>query len=165
MSRGTKILLWSLGGCMTVAILVVVAALVVGGIAFSRTFNLRLAGVSAPADFPVYPGARQSAAFGVAARGSSRGAENLVQWQVQAPYDKVASWYRNHLDEADWEVVDEPLPGQLVIRRRSTGAVARVRVQGQLVQTLVQLVMTDDQPLAPGVHPAAGQVPDPGLSP
>ena len=164
MSRGTKVLLWSLGGCAMVAVLVVVGSMVAAGIFFTHNFNLRTSGVAAPLDFPVYPGAQETAAMGFSSKQRPEAAANLVQWQVKVGGGKVAPWYREHLNEGDWEVLDEARPGYIVFRRRSTGAEATLQVQDQFVQTVIQLLMTDDQPLGPGAHPAPRGSTPPALS-
>lgn len=154
MGRGTRRLLWGLGGCSVLAVLLVVAAIVVGGIAFSRTFNLQVGHTSAPADFPVYPGAGLTTGIRMGARdGLSRHSVMLVQWQAPDGGDRVSAWYATHLNQGDWEVVDR-VGSRFNFRRRSTGATAALQVQGQLNNSVVQLAMTGDQPLEPGARPA-----------
>jgi len=153
MKRGTKVLLWSLGGCSIVAVLLVIAAVVVGGVAFSRAFNLHVGHTVAPGDFPVYPGAKVSPGIQMGARnGGARESVTLVQWQAPDGGDRVAAWYGQHLNQGDWAVIEQS-GSRFQFRRRSTGARALLQVQGQLSSSIVQLEMTGDQPLAAGATP------------
>jgi hypothetical protein len=154
MGRGTRVLLWGLGTCSVVAILLIVGSLVFGGIAFSRMFNLQLGGTTAPRDFPVYPAARLSTGIKMGAKNGGAGQSiTLVQWQVRADASTVRAWYAERLNQGDWEVVDDT--GRAInFRRRSTGAVAILQVTGQLGTSIIQLEMTGDQPLEPGAAPA-----------
>lgn len=164
MSRGTKWLIGCLvGGCGGVLLLLVLG-LVVGGIVASRFVSFQ-AGASHPADLPVYPGARQQAAFTLKPRrGDQDSAVTLVQWQVVARGDKVTHWYRDHLNQGDWEVVREDSAG-ITFRRRSTGARALLQISDQFTQTLVQLAVSGNQPLERGAHPVLTDSPQPGTSP
>jgi hypothetical protein len=164
MSRGTKWLVGCLvGGCGGVLLLVVLG-LVVGGIMASRFVSFQ-AGASLPADFPVYPGARQQTAFTIKPKsGAQTSAVTLVQWQVVARGDRVTPWYRDHLNRGDWEVVMEDAAG-ITFRRRSTGARALLQIRDQLTQTLVQLATSGDQPLQRGAHPVPSDSPLPQISP
>ena len=154
MSRGTKVLLWSVGGCGVVLLLAVVGSVIFGAIVASRTIDFHL-GSTAPADFPVYPGAREQTGVSVGAKNGSGTTVSLVQWSAGARADIVLNWYKQHLDEGDWALDDETL-GRIHFHRRSTGATAEVQVRGQVTQTLVQLVTTGDQSLDPGASPASG---------
>jgi hypothetical protein len=164
MSRGTKWLIGCLVGGCGGALLLMVLAVVVGGIMASRFVSFQ-AGASLPADFPVYPGARQQTAFTLKPRsGDPASAVTLVQWQVVARGDKVAAWYRDHLNQGDWEVVREDSTG-ITLRRHSTGARALLQIRDQFTQTLVQLATSGDQPLRRGAHPAPSDSPLPEISP
>lgn len=161
MGRGPRVLLWSLGGCSLVAILLLVGAVVVGGLAFTRAFNLQVGHTSAPGDFPVYPGAKVSTGIKMGARdGLASHSITLVQWQAPDGGDRVTAWYLAHLNQGDWELIDHVGP-RLHFRRRSTGATALLQVQGQLTTSAVQLEMTGDQPLGPGARPATTNPPVP----
>lgn len=157
LGRGTKIALWSCGGCALVVALLVVGALVFGGVAFSRMFNLQVGNVKAPGDFPVYPGAHVTTSFKMDAKNSSGASVALVQWQSDVDSGKVGAWYREHLNQGDWELVsDSPraaAPGAIVFRRRSTGSEGVLMVQGQLTRSVIQLEMRGDQPLERGAAP------------
>lgn len=164
MSRATKWLVGCLvGGCGGVLLLMVLG-LVVGGIVASRFVSFQ-PGATRPADFPVYPGARQQAAFTIKPRSGDPGlAVTLVQWQVVGGGQKVIPWYRDHLNQGDWEVVKEDSAG-ITFRRRSTGARALLQIRDQFTQTLVQLTMSGDQSLERAAHPVLTDSPQPGISP
>ena len=161
MKRGTKVLLWSLGGCSIVAVVLVVAAVVFGGLAFSRAFNLQVGRTVAPGDFPVYPGAKLSPGIRMGARdGGASQSVTLVQWSAPDGGDRVLAWYGQHLNQGDWAVIDRS-GSRVHFRRRSTGSTALLQVQGQLSSSVVQLEMTGDQPLAPGATPLSADSPPP----
>ena len=161
MGRGTRVLLWSLGGCSVVAILLIVGAMVAGGLALTRAFNLQMGHISAPGDFPVYPGAKTSTGIKMGAKDGLAGhSVSLVQWQAPDGGDKVSAWYEKHLNQGDWEVIDHA-GSRFHFRRRSTGATALVQVQGELTNSIIQLEMTGDQPLAPGATPVSTDSPNP----
>ena len=165
MAKATRVLLWSLGGCGVLAVLLIAGSVVFGAVVASRTFNFHIGDTAAPADFPVFPGSRLQTGVTMGAR--KQGAQytfSLVQWSVPARGTTVISWYREHLDQGDWAVEVETA-GRISFHRRSTGAAARLLVRDQVAQTLVQLEMTGDQPLAPGAHPGVTNAPSPNFSP
>ena len=155
MSRGTRVLLWSLGGCGVLLVLAIVGGAIFGAVVASRMFNFHVGDVSAPADFPVYPGAVQQTGVTMGSKNPNAPfTVSLVQWTVPARGDKATAWYREHLDAGDW-ALDGETNGRISFHRRSTGAVAHLQLRDEVTQTLAQLEMTGDQPLAPGAHPAA----------
>ncbi|HEY8741296.1 MAG TPA: hypothetical protein VIN56_11960, partial [Candidatus Dormibacteraeota bacterium] len=163
MSRGTKWLVGCLAGGCALTLVVLIGAFLIGGLAFSRNFSLQ-GGARVPSDFPVYPGAKQQAGFTVKSKDGNPGrAISLVQWQVAARGGPVNTWYRDQLNRGDWEILrtDDAL-GRLTFRRRSTGAVDTLQIRDQLAQTLVQLLVSGDQPLERGAHPAPTDVPASG---
>ena len=161
MPGSTRVLLWSLGGCGVLVVLLVAGSLVFGAVVASRMFNLHIGDIAAPADFPVYPGSRMQTGVSMGTRGrSAHHTISLVQWSVPARGTTVVAWYRQHLDEGDWAVETETAGG-ISFHRRSTGAAAQLQVHDQVAQTLVQLEMTGDQPLAPGAHPDGTNAPSP----
>lgn len=161
---GTRWLIGCLvGGCGGVLLLTVLG-LVVGGIVASRFVSFQ-PGANPPPDFPVYPGARQQAAFTLKPKSGDQGlAVTLVQWQILGSGQRVTPWYRDHLNQGDWEVVKEDSAG-ITFRRRSTGARALLQIHDQFTQTLVQLTVSGDQPLQRGAHPTLSDSPQPGISP
>ncbi|MGI8609218.1 MAG: hypothetical protein ACR2MY_08345 [Candidatus Dormibacteria bacterium] len=164
MSRGTKVALWSLGGCGVLVLLLVIGSLVFGAIVATRTFNIHLDS-RAPADFPVYPGSQLQTGVSLGAKNhGAAGSFSLVQWSVAANTDMVMTWYKEHLDQGDWAYGGEE-SGVISFHRRSTGAVAHLVVRNQVTQTLVQLEVAGEQPLDAGAHPATTDVPSPDASP
>ena len=158
MSRGTRILLWSLGGCAGVGLVLLVGAMVFAAMVGTRMFNFHL-DASAPADFPVYAGARQTTGMSMGSKDRANGMTvSLVQWDVPARPDIVTTWYKSHLNDGDWQVDGDDSPG-ITFHRRSTGAVATLMIRGSLSSTLVQLEMTGGQPLGAGAHRANMEVP------
>jgi hypothetical protein len=138
-----------------ITVLLVVGALIFGGVMFQRMFNMQLGNVKAPSDFPVYPGAVAQPGMSMGVKGGrSTVTVRLAQWQAPDGADKVAPWYEQHLNQGDWEVTDH-VASQIHIRRRSTGARAILQVTGQLTRSVVQLEMTGDQPLDAGATPVA----------
>ena len=161
MGRGTKVLLWSLGGCGIITVLLVVGAVIFGGVMINRMFNLQVGNVAAPHDFPVYPGAQSQAGMKMGAKnGTPSQSITLVQWQAPDGGDKVSAWYGQHLNQGDWEITDH-IASQIHFRRRSTGAKAILQVTGQLTRSVVQLEMTGDQPLDAGATPVGTDTPAP----
>ncbi|MFN2465304.1 MAG: hypothetical protein ABR598_03455 [Candidatus Dormibacteria bacterium] len=159
-SRGTKWLVGCLVGGCGVVVLLILLVTVVGGVALLRNFSLS-AQAPIPTDFPVYPGAQQQAGFAMKSRDGTPGqGVALVQWRVVGRGSAVKAWYQDQLNRGDWEVVTgDAGVGRFTFRRRSTGARATLLVQDQLAQTIIQLGMTDDQPLARGAHPLARETP------
>jgi hypothetical protein len=159
MSRGTKWLIGCLvGGCATIVVLGIIGV-VAGGLIASRFVDLS-AGAKLPGDFPVYPGARQQTAITVKAKdGDPTHSVTLIQWRIAGGGSKVRTWYRDHLNQGDWEIVSEG-PAGTRFRRKSTGAEDLLLVRDQLAQTIVQLEVTGDQPLERGAHPVLSPVPE-----
>jgi hypothetical protein len=152
MSRGTKIALWSFGGCALLVTLLIVGSVVFTLVFASRAFNLSVGKTNAPADFPVYPGSRIQTGISMGAKDKGQNSIRLVQWSVPASGDTVTTWYVRELDKGDW-AIDDHQAGAIDFHRRSTGAVAHLQVQGELAQSVVQLEMTGDQPLERGASP------------
>ncbi|HXA42843.1 MAG TPA: hypothetical protein VNV65_08040 [Candidatus Solibacter sp.] len=147
--RGTKIFIGCLVGGAIIFVLVLGGALVAGGIFFANNFKVGSA-VQVPSDFPIYPHARQNAAFTIGARDHDPAhSVSLVQWDAPARPGPVSDFYAAHLNIGDWEVLDQNSL-RIVFRRRSTGNVGTVTLRDQLIHTLIQLQMTGNQPLDPG---------------
>jgi hypothetical protein len=68
----------------------------------SQAMGLRVSG-SAPADFPVYPGAVQRSAVSMSPQGAHT-AITQIQWATTASPDKVREYYMTRLDQGDWEI-------------------------------------------------------------
>jgi hypothetical protein len=163
-STGTKWLIGCLLGGCGVIVLLFVALFVIGGVALLQNFSLST-NASVPSDFPVYPHAVKQAGFSMKARKDGQGL-TLIQWRAAGRGGQITAWYKDQLSRGDWEVLgsDDTL-GRITFRRRSSGSQAVLQVRDQIAQTIIQLQMTDDQPLAQGAHPTSTEAPNPDVSP
>jgi hypothetical protein len=165
-STGTKWLIGCLLGGCGVVVLVFVALFVIGGVALLQNFSVST-NASVPSDFPVYPRAVKQAGFSMKARNGAAGqGVTLIQWRAAGRGGPITAWYKDQLNRGDWVVAgsDDAL-GRITFRRRSSGAQAILQVRDQLAQTVIQLEMTEDQPLAQGAHPTSTDTPNPDFSP
>ncbi len=122
-----------------------------GGIFFANNFKVDST-VQVPSDFPIYPHARQNAAFTIGAKDHDPAhSVGLVQWDAAARPGPVRDFYAARLNIGDWEVLDQN-PLRIVFRRKSTGHIGMVTIRDQLLHTLIQLQMTGNQPLEPGAQ-------------
>ncbi len=137
----------------------VIAVLCCGGcgtVAFLGANSLHPSGASAPGDFPVYPGARQQAGFGL--RPNDRvGTIALVQWVTQDRGEQVIAFYRSELTRGPWRSFAE--------RRVSTGITeirvihardqtqGRLQIQDSLGQTIIQLSTSSGDTVPPDSAP------------
>lgn len=151
-SRNTRFIVGCViaGAVLFVALAVGVVA--VGGLLVSRNLNITTA-AGVPSDFPVYPHALRQASFTVGARDNNpRHSISMAQWSARGGSARVRRFYEESLNTGDWEILSHHFD-RYSFRRRSTGAVAQLQIQDQVIQTLVQLAMTGDQPLGAGTHP------------
>lgn len=151
-SRNNRTILGCLIGGALLFVAIAVGVVAVGGFLVSRNLNItNSAGV--PSDFPVYPHALRQASFTIGARDSNpRHRISMAQWGVRGGSTPVHKFYDASLNMGDWEIINQTF-NRYRFRRRSTGAVAQLQIQDQVIQTVVQLAMTGDQPLDPGAQP------------
>jgi hypothetical protein len=129
-----------------------VGVVVVGGLLVSRNLDITTA-AGVPSDFPVYPNALKQASFTVGAKDNNpRHSISMAQWSARGGSAQVRKFYEANLNTGDWEILSHSF-NRYRFRRRSTGAVAQLQIQDQVIQTLVQLAMTGDQPLDAGANP------------
>ncbi len=148
-SRGAKILIGCLVGGALIFVLLIAGALLVGGIFFANNFKVGST-VNVPADFPIYPHARQNAAFTIGSRDRDPAhSVSLVQWTAPGRPGPVRDFYTASLNSGDWEILDQNSL-RIVFQRRSTGHTGQVMIRDQLIHTLIQLQMTGDEPLEAG---------------
>ena len=125
-----------------VIVLVLFGACGVGVYSLVRSMNVH--GASAPADLPVYPGARRQTSFEMAPTNTSEKISTF-QWVTKDPPSRVKDFYNQRLSEGDWEVVGTSATGALEFQRRSNpGISGRVVVTPSIGQTVIQVQMIED---------------------
>lgn len=127
-------------GCLVLLLLACGGA----GLFAFRTFNsLNIAAASPPADFPVYPGARQQSALAIRPSGST-GPITSVQWVTSDSSATVVDFYRTNLDRPPWRLLAErPVAIAQLLTFEDTGRAryGQVQVQSILNKTTIQLTI------------------------
>jgi hypothetical protein len=139
--------------------IVVIAVLCCGGcgaVAFLGVSSLHPSGATAPGDFPVYPGAKQQAGFGL--RPNDRvGSVALVQWVTPDKGDQVVIFYRSELSRGPWRSFAERKVGtgvtEISVIHRSDQNQGRLQIQDSLTQTIIQLSVSSGDTLPSDASP------------
>ncbi|MEA2646670.1 MAG: hypothetical protein QOE92_1753 [Chloroflexota bacterium] len=144
---------WIIGG-VSCLVLLVLACGGAGYAVYRGVGALNPVAASPPADFPVYPGARQQSAIGFHPN-DQVGTISTIQWVTVDPADTVLAYYRTNLARGAWRITDERKTGiatRLTIES-TRGDAGYLQVQGILNQTQIQLSI--------GGRGALGSIPTP----
>lgn len=130
---------------ITIAVIAVLCCGGCGVVAVVGVSSLHPTGATAPADFPVYPGAKQQAGFGLRPNDKA-GTVALVQWVTADKGDAVVAFYRGELARGPWRSVAERRVSssitEFTVIHTVTRDQGRVMVQDSFSQTLIQLSIT-----------------------